>query len=309
MYEKIWETIKQFDRIIIHRHISPDPDAMGSQLGLARLIKANCPHKWVKCVGYSEPSLSWIGTMDEVYNDEYEGALVIVLDTANSPRIDDSRWKNANTLIKIDHHPDVDDYGDINLVDTKSAATCEIIMHMYRHLKEAHNLVLPEDAALALYAGIVADSGRFLYDSTTSKTLETVQDLYEIGIDRNQIHNDLYKRSLNVVQAEGYVLSHFKTSDGIIYVKMDQPTQKSFKLTTGTRAALVSALANIDGFQIWVFFFENEDGQIRANIRSRGPQINHIAAKFSGGGHPKASGAMLQTWEECDQLIAALNDL
>lgn len=309
MYEKIWETIKQFDKVIIHRHISPDPDAMGSQLGLARIIEANLPYAWVKCVGYSEPSLSWIGVMDEVYNDEYEGALVIVLDTANGPRIDDSRWKNASTVIKIDHHPSVDEYGDINLVDTKSAATCEIIMHMFRHLKDKHQLTLPKEAAAALYAGIIADSGRFLYDSTTSQTLEAVQELYETGIDRNSIHNELYKRTLNVVQAEGYVLSHFETTGKIVHIKMDQTTQKSFKLTTGTRAALVGALSNIEGYDIWVFFFENEDGQIRANIRSRGPQINQIAAKFNGGGHPKASGAMLQAWDECDQLIAALGEL
>jgi len=309
MYEKIWETIKQFDKIIIHRHISPDPDAMGSQLGLARIIKENYPEKWVKCVGYSEPSLSWIGTMDEVYNDEYEGALVIVTDTANSPRIDDSRWKNGHTIIKIDHHPDVDAYGDINLVDTKSAAASEIIMHMYRHLKDKYQLTLPKEAAAALYGGIIADSGRFLYDSTTSNTLDVVRDLYEMGIDRDLIHNELYKRRMNVVQAEGYVLSNFQTTKNIIHVKMDQATQKSFNLTTGTRAALVSTLANIEGFDIWVLFFENEDGQIRANIRSRGPQINQVAARFDGGGHPKASGAMLKTWESCDQLIDALCEL
>ena len=308
MYEKIWETIKQFDKIIIHRHISPDPDAMGSQLGLARIIKAAYPNKWVKCVGYSEPSLAWIGTMDEVYNDEYEGALVIVTDTANSPRIDDSRWKNAMSLIKIDHHPDVDEYGDLNLVDTTSAATCEIIMHMFHHLKDAYKLTLTKEAALALYAGIIADSGRFLYDSTTAQTLKAVQDLYGTGIDRNAIHNELYKRTLNVVQAEGHVLANIQSEGGIVYAKMDQPTQKHFKLTTGTRAALVGSLANIEGFLVWVLFFENEDGQIRANIRSRGPQINEVAARFNGGGHPKASGAMLAAWEECDQLVAALNE-
>ncbi|MCL1950751.1 MAG: bifunctional oligoribonuclease/PAP phosphatase NrnA [Turicibacter sp.] len=306
MYDRIWETIKQFDKIIIHRHISPDPDAMGSQLGLARIIKENYPEKWVKCVGYSEPSLSWIGTMDEVYNDEYEGALVIVTDTANSQRIDDSRWKNGHTLIKIDHHPDVDAYADINHVDTSSAAASEIIMHMFRHLKEKHQLMLPKEAALSLYAGIIADSGRFLYDSTTVNTLKVVQDLYEMDIDRDFVHANLYKRRMNVVQAEGYVLSNFQSSGSIIYVKMDQAIQKSFKLTTGTRAALVGSLANIEGYDIWVFFFENEDGQIRANIRSRGPKINHIAAQFDGGGHPKASGAMLAAWEDCDRVIAAL---
>ena len=309
MYEKIWEAIRQFDRIIIHRHISPDPDALGSQLGLAEIIRENYPEKWVKCVGYSEPSLNWMGTMDEVYNDEYEGALVIVTDTANHPRIDDNRWKNGREIIKIDHHPPMDDYGDLNLVDTQSCATSEIILHMFRKLKDIYQLALPKTAAEVLYAGIVADSGRFLYDSTTSRTLDVVRDLYDLGIDRDRIHNELYKRTPNVVQAEGYVLSHFQTTKNIVHIKMDQKIQKQFKLTTGTRAALVNTLANIEGFPIWVCFFENEDGQIRANIRSRGPVINQVAARFSGGGHPKASGAMLQEWEACEELIQALGEL
>ena len=81
---EIWNQIVRFNKIIIHRHVSPDPDALGSQLGLAELIRHNYPEKMVKTVGFTEPSLDWMGVMDEVSDEEYEEALVFIMDTANS---------------------------------------------------------------------------------------------------------------------------------------------------------------------------------------------------------------------------------
>ena len=308
MLEQIWSKILQYDRIIIHRHISPDPDALGSQLGLASIIRHNHPEKWVKTVGFNEASLSWMGEMDEVYDDEYEGALVLVMDTANASRIDDYRYRQGRTIIKIDHHPSIDEYGDLNYTDSSAAATCEVVVQLFEANKEKYQLEMPIEAAEILYAGIIADSGRFLYDSTTIATLNATKMLYDCQIDRNKIHKLLYKRTLNVVQAEGHVLSHFKISEaGVAYVMMTKAEQEAFNLTTGTRAGLVTVLANIENVQIWVCFFENEDGQIRANIRSNGPIINEVAAQFKGGGHPKASGAMLAEWDDCLKVIEALD--
>jgi len=308
MLTEIWSKIIQYDKVIIHRHISPDPDALGSQVGLATLIRHHYPEKWVKVVGFNEPSLSWMGEMDEVFDEEYEGALVLIMDTANGARIDDYRYQLGAFTIKIDHHPNVDEYADLNYTNTMAAATCEMVVQLFEANKSIHQLEMPVEAAELLYAGIIADSGRFLYDSTTVATLESAKQLYECQINRNKIHHLLYKRTLNVVQAEGFVLSQFKmTTEGVAYYKMSKEQQKTFGLTTGTRAALVSTLANIEGIKVWVSFFENEDGQIRANIRSNGPIINQVAAEFNGGGHPQASGAMLSSWDVCEDLVETLS--
>ena len=308
MLQNIWSEIVKYDKVIIHRHISPDPDALGSQLGLAALIKYNYPDKWVKTVGYTEASLAWMGSMDEVFDEEYEGALVFVMDTANSSRIDDYRYKLGTHIIKLDHHPVVEDYADLNYVRTDATATSEIVVRLFEANKEAYGLKMPVEAAELLYTGIIADSGRFLYDNTTKETLISTAVLYDCGIDRNKIHDSLYKRSLNIIQAQGFVLSRFKVSEqGVAYFKMTKEEQASFGLTTGTRAALVNVLANIEGIHVWVCFFENDDQRIRANIRSNGPVINTVAAEFEGGGHPKASGAMIYEWDQCEDVIEALN--
>lgn len=309
MLKEIWSHIVAFDKIIIHRHISPDPDALGSQLGLAALIRHTYKDKMVKTVGFNEPSLSWMGEMDGALDEDYEGALVLIMDTANSARIDDSRYKLAAKSIKIDHHPVVEEYADINYTNTSASSTSEIVVNLYEINKEAYQLQLSEEAATCLYTGIIADSGRFLYDNTTIDTLKATQLLYACEIDRNKIHECLYHRSLNIVQAQGYVLSQFEVSEaGVAYFKMPLDVQKSYQLTTGTRSALVNTLANIEGVLVWVCLFENEDGRIRANIRSNGPAIHEIAAKFDGGGHPKASGAMLSKWEKSQELLDELNE-
>ena len=309
MLQQIWSEIVKYDKIMIHRHVSPDPDALGSQIGLATLIKSTYPNKVVKMLGFTEPSLQWMGEMDEVKDEEYEGALVIVLDTANSPRIDDTRYKTGAFMIKIDHHPVVEDYADLNYVDTSATATSEIIVHLFKANQEQYQLTMPLISAERLYTGIIADSGRFLYDNTTTSTLECAAFLYDCGINRNQIHDQLYKRPLNIIQAQGFVLSHFNVSEqGVAYFTMTKDEQESFALTTGTRSALVNVLANIEGIHVWVCFFENEDGKIRVNIRSNGPVINTVAQNFEGGGHPKASGAMIYEWSQCDAVIKALDE-
>ena len=178
MLKEIWSHIFEFDKIIIHRHVSPDPDALGSQLGLAELIRCNYKDKVVKTVGFNEPSLAWMGQMDEVCDEDYEGALVLIMDTANSARIDDSRYKLGAKLIKLDHHPVVEEYADINYTDTAASSTSEIVVNLYQANREAYHLQLSQEAASCLYTGIIADSGRFLYDNTTIDTLSAAQLLY-----------------------------------------------------------------------------------------------------------------------------------
>src|SRR5690606_2025036 len=131
MKAKILDAIKQYDTIIIHRHIRPDPDAIGSQGALAEIIKESFPQKQVYTVGEEDESLKFLYRMDDIPDEKYEGALVIVCDTANQPRISDDRYNKGDMLIKIDHHPNEDMYGDIIWVDTSASAVSEMIYEFY----------------------------------------------------------------------------------------------------------------------------------------------------------------------------------
>ena len=306
MFAEVLEKINEYKYIIIHRHISPDPDALGSQIGLKLLIEQNFPDKEVKVVGQQEETLAWLGSMQQVADIEYGGALVIVVDTANRNRIDDSRYKKGSCLVKIDHHPIVDEYGDVAVVDTSAASTCEMIVR----LADEAGWEMPIEVARLLYAGVISDSGRFLYDTITSHTFEVARRLFEYGIDISEIYANLYRKPMNVIRAQAYVLNNFEvTENGVAHFRLSRAKQAEFGLTTGTRSQLVDVLSGVYGVKVRVCFFEQDGKQIRANIRSVGPVINEVAGRFNGGGHPKASGAMLNSWEMVEDLIKELDTL
>ncbi len=125
--KKIIAYIKQYETIIIHRHVRPDEDAYGSQAGLAAIIKQSFPNKKVYIVGEEDPSLNYLAKMDTVADEQFNGALVIVCDTANTERIDDQRYLLGEKIIKIDHHPNNDVYGDLQWVDTNASSASEMI--------------------------------------------------------------------------------------------------------------------------------------------------------------------------------------
>lgn len=205
MKQEIIEAIKSFDTIIIHRHVRPDPDAYGSQGGLAEIIKASYPDKTVYTVGGRDYGLDFLRIPDIISDDAYKGALVIVCDTANQERVCDSRYTMGELIIKIDHHPNEDKYGDILWVDTTVSSTSEMIYDFYLYGKD-QGLKMTDEAARLLFAGIVGDTGRFLYPSTSQRTFDYAGELIRYSFDRTELFNQMYEMERNVIKLKGYVL-------------------------------------------------------------------------------------------------------
>ncbi|EHI70602.1 DHH family phosphoesterase [Streptococcus ictaluri] len=294
-FQDILQKIKDYDRIIIHRHQNPDPDALGSQAGLKKIIASHFPHKKVLMTGFDEPSLLWISQMDQVSDQDYKGALVIITDTANRPRIDDQRYLDGDCLIKIDHHPDEDVYGDLSYVDTSASSASEIIADFAFSL----GLTMTKEAAKYLYTGIVGDTGRFLYPSTTSKTLKIASQLRDFDFDFSAISRQMDSFPFKIAKLQGYVFDHLEVDDsGAAYVLLSQETLKAFDVTLAESSAIVSTPGKIDCVQAWAIFVEQEDGSYRVRMRSKEKVINGIAKAHNGGGHPLASGANSASLEE-----------
>lgn len=306
MKAKILDAIQQYDTIIIHRHIRPDPDAIGSQGALAEIIKESFPDKHVYTVGEEDESLKFLYRMDDIPDEKYEGALVIICDTANQPRISDDRYNKGDMLIKIDHHPNEDQYGDVVWVDTSASAVSEMIYEFYLFGKDK-GLKLNEKAASLIYAGIVGDTGRFLFSNTTEKTFQYVSELVSNGLNFTEIYNELYKRRLELVHLNGYVLQHFTFEDGVGVMKLPKTILKQFNVTASEASLLVNAFSDVEGLKAWVFFIE-EDDQIRVRFRSKGPVVNTIASRFNGGGHPLAAGATIYSWDDVDEIVQLLKE-
>ncbi|HEL1169397.1 TPA: bifunctional oligoribonuclease/PAP phosphatase NrnA [Streptococcus equi subsp. zooepidemicus] len=305
-FQTILEHIKHYQTIIIHRHQNPDPDALGSQAGLKEIIRHNFPDKKVLITGFDEPSLAWISLMDQVSDADYKEALVIVTDTANRPRIDDERYTMGACLIKIDHHPNDDVYGDLSYVDTKTSSASEIIAEF----AFSQGLALTDEAARLLYTGIVGDTGRFLYASTSSKTLAIASQLRNYAFDFAAISRQMDSFPLKIAKLQGYVFEQLDIDDsGAARLLLSQKVLNSFGISLAESSAIVSAPGKIDVVQAWVIFVELPDGQYRVRMRSKEKVINGIAKRHQGGGHPLASGATSSGLEENEQIYQELIDL
>ncbi|EMB56287.1 DHH family phosphoesterase [Streptococcus mutans] len=305
-FKTILAKIKAYDTIIIHRHMKPDPDALGSQVGLKEVITSNFPQKTVKVTGYNEPSLSWLAQMDDVSDKDYEGALVIVVDTANRPRIDDQRYLNGNFLIKIDHHPDEDHYGDLSYVDTKASSASEIITDFALQ----NQLKLSDQAARLLYAGILGDTGRFLYPATTSKTFIIASELLKYDFDFAALARQMDSFPYKMAKLQAYVFENLEIDkNGAARIILSQKILKKFNLTDAETSAIVSSPGKIDTVQVWAIFVEQADGHYRVRLRSKSTVINEVAKRHAGGGHPLASGANSYSLAENEVIYQELKNL
>lgn len=300
----ILDKIRQYDRIIISRHQRPDGDAVGSTKGLCGIIKASFPEKQVLVINedYSD-YVSFLGPEDEQIPDEdYKDALVMVLDCGNVERISNSKYNLGKELIKIDHHVDHTPYGDISWVEDTRSSVCEMITDFYMTFE--NELTLDKESATCLYTGMMTDSGRFKYEGTTGDTLRCGAVLLDKGIETDILFARLYLEDFDYLKYQAYAFKKMKqTANGVCYLYVDDKMQQQFNLTPEQASNSVSLLADIKGCIIWIAFISNADSTIRVRLRSRFVAVNGLAEKYGGGGHICASGATVKNRKEMNALL------
>jgi len=301
--DQILEKIKEYKKIIIHIHKRPDGDCYGAGFGLKYIIKETYPEKEVYLVGEEAEYVSYVGTPDKLEDEMFKGALSIVVDTASEDRVSDGRFKLSDFVIKIDHHIPVNDYGDLMYVDTTRPASAQIILEFFLRYKD--ELKFNMEAAIALYTGIVTDTGRFRFRSVNSDTFRSVAYLLDYGLDFVEVLNKLSVKSENLLKLQGYVLLNFKkTENGVAYIKMTNELVEEFDVSLEEATSLVNELSQLEDCPVWMLFAEYEEDFVRARMRSKGPAIDKLANQYDGGGHALACGANLGTWDKADELLA-----
>ena len=299
--QQILEKIKAYQKIMIHRHQSPDPDALGSQGGLAEILRTTFPEKEIYVIGGSVNDLDYLITMDQVEDEMYQGALVISTDTANAPRISGEQYSLGDYLLKIDHHPNDEPYGDLSWINTEASSTSEMIYDFY----EAHQeeLTMTPEAARLLYAGIVGDTGRFMYPATTSHTLYVASKLREFPFDAAKLNRQIDEITVKIARLSGYVTENIQVDEnGAAMVLLTQEILDKFDVVDSETPAIISVPGRIKDINAWGIFVAQPNGTYRVRLRSKGPVINTIAKRHHGGGHPLASGANAQDLEEVAEI-------
>ena len=299
MYKEVIKKIKEYGTIIIHRHGRPDGDAMGSQIGLREAIKATFPYKNVYVVGDVNTKFAFLGDMDNITDDTYQNALVIVLDSGDTLMINDDRYKLGKYVIKIDHHISKCDYGDLNIVETNEISCASLVSKIIFN----NNMKLTDQGAKALFTGIVTDSGRFRYDNVTSDTFIIASKLLKYNFSQSDIYNKLYTEDLKIVKLRAKLTDKFQiTNKNVAYLINTQEDIKKYDVDIFT---ISRGMVNI----IWVNFTEAAHKKIIVEIRSNKYNVNPVATKYGGGGHKLASGATVENMDVAYQLLEDLNNL
>lgn len=307
IYKQIYHAIKKYDTIVIARHVGPDPDALASSIALRDIILNTFPNKKVYAVGAPASRFKFIGLLDKIPDDIHDKALLIVTDTPDKKRVDGVDADKYAYKIKIDHHPFIEQYCDIELVDDTASSASQLIMELVFNTK----LKLSKEAAEKLYVGLVADTNRFLYYYTTDKTFDLVSKLIKkTHIDFTGLYEQLYLKPFKETKFQGYVANNFKiTENGLAFIRIEDEVLKEYDIDSSTASNMVSQFNYIDEILSWVIFTNDKSTDtIRGSIRSRGPIINEVASHFGGGGHIYASGVRLKTDEDVDKLVKELDE-
>lgn len=308
MHEAL-ELLKKYDTVIIHRHTNPDGDAMGSQIGLKNLLLDNFPEKKVYVVGDGAGRFSFMdgSVMDEISDETYRGALAVILDSAEHSLVSDDRYTLAEKTLRIDHHIFCEKFADVEIVETAFESCAGLVTHLAREW----GLTINTSAAKALFTGIVTDSGRFRYDSTTPRTFSDAAFLLEKGFNPTEIYDKLYVDDFSMIKMRaGFVLDMRFTKNNVAYIYSDRKKVDSLGVSDFTVSrGMVNVMAEIRGVDVWVNFTESTDGTVLAELRSRNLDINKIAVKYGGGGHLKASGASLKDKAQAMEMLADLDKL
>ncbi len=288
-YTGILNAIQDANVITIYRHTHPDCDALSSQNALYTWITKNYPDKEVYMLGDETTDQTKYPPSHKVALDKIQQSTAIVVDTANKERVDDQRFLQANHIVKIDHHPNNDPFGDENYVVETAAATCEILTNFFTNVLSKE---IDYEIAEYLYKGLLTDTLCFRTSNTTKHTLQMAAILAGYNIDIPAINRELFDISYANFEFSTWIRQNVqRKGEHFAYVVIHQDVLDRFHLTGSSARNRIDELGHVKEFTIWALFTQRPDSELfDGSLRSKTATINTIASKYNGGGHKNACG-------------------
>jgi len=315
LVEQAMALIRPARRIALLAHESPDGDCIGSALGLAHLLHQLGKECVPACADRAPQNLSFlpgIETLQQTLSDEAFD-LVIALDTGDLKRFgrlyeDHKAFLDKATILNIDHHISSEGCGQVNIIDTKAAATAELIVLFQIQA----GLQMTRDAALCLLTGVITDTSSFQFTNTTPRTFEVAAMLLRAGAIPETVVQPIYRtRPLAQVRLQAMILANAQTSCGgrLIWSQATRETLAAAGATEEMDDNTSSLLRDIEGVQVAAFFKSYCDPNLtRLSIRCAAPfnaaEICQRVSNGEGGGHARAAGATFHLpIEEATKLV------
>ncbi len=299
----ILNKIDKYDKISLFFHERPDFDALGSCYALKEFINDNFKNKDVKVIGLDTLDHDYLGgifepELEPISDSFLAESLGIVSDTSNSNRVYSGKHKFCKELIRVDHHPEVENFANTEWVDPTYPAACQ----MWAEIFFASGWTLSAKAASYLYSGIITDTGRFLHYNTLPSTYFVTSKLIGTGFNRSIIHDSVYTKDKKELMFSSFLIKKTKIEDMVAYALIPRGSHKKYGINI--QLSMVHILNDIKGVMVWstLYYDENAEGW-KGSIRSNNIPINHIAEMFNGGGHKFASGFSLESEKDYPKVI------
>jgi len=308
MYNSLLKKIQESNKITLFKHINPDGDANFSCAALKEFIKFNFKGKQVKIAGNDVYDIFDVN--QNVTDNFIKNSLVIVLDTSGPSRVDDNRYILGKYIVKIDHHPPLEQYGDLNIVEPKMNATCELLGNIFLS-KTFKKYEINKKCAEYLCSGLITDTLCLKINGVNENTLKLASYLVSKGASISRINSKVFEIPLDEFNKDTILRSYLKVDGKLGYLFLDSKDLKKIGLNKDKIKNAIKEFSIISELNIWLIIVKNESkGAFEATIRSKeGYTINSIANKHGGGGHKNASGIPYLTKEKTIELLKDLQKL
>ncbi len=296
--KEITEAINKYDDFVITSHVNAEGDAIGSELAILYLIKQlgkdaiivhgdEVPQRYLFLPGADK-----IIVVGGEGMRDYDQTIIVDCPTIERCGKLESFVRGAKIKINIDHHVSNENFGDYNWVNPHASSCGEMVFQLFKEM----NLNINEDIATMLYVAILTDTGSFRYDSTTAETHCIAGELIKIGVHPAKIAQRVYEtKTLGDISLLSKALSTLTvTANGkISYMYVTKDMMEQTRTKPDRTDGFINFARAIEGSEISIFFREDTEqpNRVHVSFRSRGMvNVNVLASKFGGGGHPKASG-------------------
>jgi phosphoesterase RecJ-like protein len=315
-WSPIIDELLEGQHFVITTHENSDGDGLGSEVALARVLKAL--GKEVAIVNPTEvpPNYLFLKKLYPItlFDKKSEEAIqelslcdVVILLDANLhdrmgslwPHVSFAKELGALKIVCVDHHLEPDDFTDVMVCESYASSTGELVYGLIYALQErlGRELFTPEIAE-SLYVAVMTDTGSFRFPKTTPYVYQLAGDLVSKGADASEIYDKIYNSlTTSALKLLGAALSAITILDegDISWLFISQDMIKATGSKLFDTDLIIRYLLSVPSVRVAVLIVEMQDGRTKASFRSRGNiYVNQFAKKYGGGGHMNASGCLFQ---------------
>lgn len=302
-YIKALHKIFKADNILLVTHNRPDGDALASICAMSELLSGMNKKFTAYCEDPAPKHYNFLPHVEKIVTDKNklnfaQFDLIIALDCGSLSRTMlvaeiENRDKNQ-FVIEFDHHPKIADYSDLEIRYTESSSTAEILYHFFK----TNNIKFNKNVANCILTGILTDTGNFLYPSATDETIKIASKMLLRGARFPVILEHTWRnKSIGGMKIWGKAMNNLKINKkyNFAFTILSRKDIIKHKASDEDLEGVAGFLSSLSGVKALLFLREEKNGKIKGSLRTAHPDIDisGLAAKLGGGGHPKASGFVL----------------